>query len=207
MPVSRRPAPVQADEAVDATRALAFVNTLSYRPTPEPKERLTSYQALLDWARDQKLVPPSAADRLATEARHHPQAAAAALARARELRETLQAVFSEMAAGRTPPTSALDVLSERVAAAYANGRLVALDGRLLWAAGAADHLDRIGWELARAAARLVTSDRLSAVRACEADDCGWWFVDETKNHSRRWCDMKSCGNREKMRRYRARASR
>jgi len=59
-------------------------------------------------------------------------------------------------------------------------------------------------ELARAAARLVESTTLSRVRACAADDCKWWFVDDTKNHSRRWCEMKTCGNRAKLRRYRER---
>ncbi|MGE3889659.1 MAG: CGNR zinc finger domain-containing protein, partial [Vicinamibacterales bacterium] len=43
-------------------------------------------------------------------------------------------------------------------------------------------------------------------RACAAQDCRWWFVDETKNRSRRWCDMKICGNREKLRRFRAKGS-
>ncbi len=205
MPPARRPAP-PADEGVDAARTLAFVNTLSGRPTPEPTDELVSYTALVEWARGQKLVPAAAADRLAAEARQHPQAAGAALARARELREALHAVFSAMAAGHAPPGEALDTLSERVAAAYAHGRLVAHEGALVWATGAADHLDRITWELARAAARLVTSPRLARVRACEAATCGWWFVDDTKNHSRRWCDMKICGNREKLRRFRARQS-
>ena len=52
--------------------------------------------------------------------------------------------------------------------------------------------------------RLVTSARLGRVRACAALDCGWWFLDDTKNASRRWCDMKICGNRQKVRSYRER---
>jgi len=46
---------------------------------------------------------------------------------------------------------------------------------------------------------LLTSDRLSAVRECAADDCAWLFLDESRNRSRRWCDMKVCGNRQKAR--------
>ncbi|MGE3889777.1 MAG: ABATE domain-containing protein, partial [Vicinamibacterales bacterium] len=30
---------------------MAFVNTLSGRETPAPNERLTSYEALVEWAR------------------------------------------------------------------------------------------------------------------------------------------------------------
>jgi len=42
------------------------------------------------------------------------------------------------------------------------------------------------------------------VRICEAtatDGCGWLFLDETRNRSRRWCSMKDCGNRAKARRH------
>jgi predicted RNA-binding Zn ribbon-like protein len=109
-----------------------------------------------------------------------------------------------MAAERVPAAAVLDTLGRHVSAAYADGRLAAHDGALQWVTGGGDDLDRITWDIARAAARLVTSARLGRVRACEAGDCAWWFVDDTKNRSRRWCDMKICGNREKLRRFRAR---
>jgi predicted RNA-binding Zn ribbon-like protein len=44
------------------------------------------------------------------------------------------------------------------------------------------------------------------VKACRADDCQWAFVDTARNHSRQWCDMAICGNREKARRFRARSA-
>ena len=39
------------------------------------------------------------------------------------------------------------------------------------------------------------------VRICEAPDCEWLFYDTSKNRSRRWCDMRQCGNRMKARRH------
>jgi predicted RNA-binding Zn ribbon-like protein len=200
----RRPAP-PSSEIEDANRTLAFVNTLSGRPTPAPQERLASYAELAAWARESYLVSGAAADRLAADAKRRPAAAAAALARARQLREAIHEVLLAMAAGRAPATAVLDTLAHHVSAAYANGRLTAHEGALQWVTGGGDELDRITWDVARAAARLVTSARLGRVRACEAGDCAWWFVDDTRNHSRRWCDMKICGNREKLRRFRARS--
>ena len=44
-------------------------------------------------------------------------------------------------------------------------------------------------------------DRL---KACRASDCEWAFIDTAKNHSRQWCSMESCGNREKARAFRRR---
>ena len=45
------------------------------------------------------------------------------------------------------------------------------------------------------------------VKACRADDCQWAFYDRSRNRSGVWCEMAVCGNREKVRAYRARAPR
>jgi predicted RNA-binding Zn ribbon-like protein len=50
------------------------------------------------------------------------------------------------------------------------------------------------WPIARDAAELLASDRLEYVRACASKTCEWLFLDESKNHRRRWCDMTKCGN-------------
>ena len=133
----------------------------------------------------------------------HPHQAAAVLARAKDFREALNGLASAIDAGRQPGADVLETIGECLAGAYANGRLVPHEGALQWVASAEDDLDRVLWEIGRAAGRLVVSPRLARVRACAASDCGWWFVDDTKNRSRRWCDMKLCGNREKLRRFRS----
>ncbi len=191
-------------ESVDAERVLAFVNTLSGRPTSAPVERLVSYDALVEWAREQHLVSAAAAERLTAEAKRHPHQAAGVLVRAREFREALNGLAESIEKQRQPGSAVLNTISDYLAAAYANGRLVPHGGGLQWVASADDALERILWEIGRATGRLVMSPRLSKVRACAASDCGWWFVDDTKNHSRRWCDMKLCGNREKVKRFRSR---
>lgn len=63
-------------------------------------------------------------------------------------------------------------------------------------------LDRMLWPVAQATAELLTSEDWGAVRTCAAEDCGWLFRD--KSHRRRWCSMKSCGNRYKARQHYAR---
>jgi predicted RNA-binding Zn ribbon-like protein len=190
-------------EAVDADRVLAFVNTLSSRPTEAPVERLASYDALVEWAREQHLVSAAAAERLLAEAKRHPHQAAHVLTRAKQFREALNGLAESIEKQRQPPAAVLDTISDCLASAYANGRLVPHEGGLQWVASAEDALERVLWEIGRATGRLVLSPRLSHIRACAASDCGWWFVDDTKNRSRRWCDMKLCGNREKVRRFRA----
>jgi len=195
------------EESVDAERVLAFINTLSSRPTVAPVERLDSYEALVLWAREQHLVSAAAAERLLAEAKKHPHHASLVLARAKQFREALNGLAAAIDTGKPPHHDVLATIGECLAGAYANARLVPHEGALQWVASADDDLERIVWEIGRAAGRLVVSPRLARVRACAAGDCGWWFVDDTKNRSRRWCDMTLCGNREKMRRFRSKGSR
>lgn len=57
------------------------------------------------------------------------------------------------------------------------------------------------WPVARSAADLLVSPDLARVRKCAGPTCDWPFVDMSRNRSRRWCDMRECGNRAKARRY------
>jgi predicted RNA-binding Zn ribbon-like protein len=205
MPASRPPRPPSpVPEDVDVTRTLAFVNTLSGRPTAAPAERLISYDALVEWAGEVHLFKPDEADRLAARGRRKAEDAARIVQRARTLRERLHDTFAATSAGRMPGAPTLDALAAELSRWYSHGRLVPDSDRLQWVYAGLDELERPLWEIARAAARVVTSPSVMRVRACAAADCGWWFLDDTKNHSRRWCDMKICGNRDKVRRFRER---
>jgi predicted RNA-binding Zn ribbon-like protein len=193
-----------ADEPAEAALVLAFVNTLYPRPVATRQDGLASFEALVAWGRTAHLLSAAAADRLVAEGRRHPQQAAAAAARARGLREAIHGVATAVERGRSPAAGDLQTLATWLADACAHGRLALHEGRLHWVATDEVALDAVGWEVARAAGRLVTSDRIRRVRTCAADDCGWLFLDDTRNRSRRWCDMKTCGNRAKLRRFRAR---
>jgi predicted RNA-binding Zn ribbon-like protein len=52
--------------------------------------------------------------------------------------------------------------------------------------------------------RVQASGAWPRLKACPTDDCQWAFFDSSRNHSRTWCSMEVCGNREKTRRYRSR---
>jgi predicted RNA-binding Zn ribbon-like protein len=67
--------------------------------------------------------------------------------------------------------------------------------------------EKIFYAIVKSAAELVATERWRAVRECASDDCTWMFLDTSKNHSRRWCEMARCGNRDKVSRFRARSRR
>ena len=53
--------------------------------------------------------------------------------------------------------------------------------------------------LVESAVELLTSERIARVKSCPS--CGWFFLDVTKNGSRRWCSMDMCGSSAKSRAY------
>jgi predicted RNA-binding Zn ribbon-like protein len=182
--------------------ALDFANTVSSRHTDHPIERLPSYAELASFAHQSDLVSAARLQRLEAAGARHPAEATAVLAGAVALRDALYRIFAAVAAAREPDARDLEVLNR------AAGRLrLASDFTWRWDGGA-DGLDAFMGPIVRAAIDLLTStDRRRQVRECEADDCLWLFLDTSKNHSRRWCDMAQCGNRMKARRFVARQKR
>jgi predicted RNA-binding Zn ribbon-like protein len=189
---------------LDVKRCLGFVNTRTGRATASPTERLVSFDALLQWSVENGVLSAAERDRLRARASRRQAEAERVLADACHVRELLHAAFTATSEGRAPSPATLNELSTRLGTWYQHGRLVPAGDSLQWVYAGGDDLDRVLWEMARSATRLLTSPALARVRACAAPDCGWWFLDDTRNRSRRWCDMKICGNREKLRRFRER---
>lgn len=177
---------------------LDFANTLSWRTSEKPEEKLGSCAALLDWGRKAGIVSAREA-RAMLKAR---EPSKDLLQRAIRLRESIYRIFAAQAAGRRARPSDLAILNETVREALGNLRLVAeLEGfASRWPADS-DVDSRILWAVARSAAELLTSANLGAVRVCAGAGCGWLFLDLSRNRSRRWCAMSDCGNREKARRH------
>jgi predicted RNA-binding Zn ribbon-like protein len=192
--------------------ALDFVNTLDNRFAADgPVELLGDYGALLRFAAQSQLVEARHAAALAKSV--SPAAAARALRAARELREALAAVLYAGVAGRPPASADVLLLEQRFQDASRHRELrwqrsaANTSGPALasWQWGRfARQADLPLWTLAQSASELVLSHAMQRVRACGADTCRWLFLDTSKNHTRRWCDMKVCGNRMKARRFQAR---
>jgi predicted RNA-binding Zn ribbon-like protein len=182
---------------------LDFTNTVQTRPLSEKVDLINSYADLLSWAHQATILTPGEADGLAETARQQPRAAADALAQALSLREALYGIFSARAAGLPAPTPDLHTVNKAIGKAMTRAGLSpSASGGFEWGWPEAPiGVDRVGWWVARSAAELLTSADLAGVRECAGYDCGRLFVDGTKNRSRRWCAMASCGNRAKGRRH------
>jgi predicted RNA-binding Zn ribbon-like protein len=193
--------PARRFELSGGVLCLDFANTWGDRQRPE-SDRLRSHGDLVAFAREAAVLPAAQLDAIARAAGADAAAAAAAWQGARELREALYRLFSAHARGRAPDADDL----ERV-----NGALHdALPHLCLARRG-----DAYGWRwdeadvalaaplrpIVHSAAELLAGDDLRRVRECDGSTCTWLFLDRSRNRSRRWCDMESCGNRAKAARH------
>ena len=200
--VRRRPSLFELTAGV---LCLDFVNTLDNRPSGEPQELLARYGDLVRFAEDTGILTPAQADRLFAWSEADPGEAQRVLEAAVELREAMYAVFSAVMAKRAVPASALALLNGYIQLAAQHVSLAPANGGFAWRydnhADSAGGFETLLWPIVRSAAELLASDHLSFVRACSSKTCQWFFLDTSKNHRRRWCSMKLCGNRAKVRKF------
>jgi len=188
---------------------LDFVNTVGSRLNDCPSEYLRSYEDLLDWSRQAGLLAPEEKEGLSGQATLDPEGAREALSRALDLREEIHRVISAAIAGESQDESDLSALNGELSIALSHLRVMPADGAYTWGwdrsgDGGGARLDSPLWPVAQSAAELLTSPKLGRVKLCAGEGCGWVFLDESRNGSRRWCDSRDCGNRERVRRHLAR---
>jgi predicted RNA-binding Zn ribbon-like protein len=178
------------------------VNTLDWRGREPPVETLHRYLDLLRFSLVSGSIDLRQAQRLMAWAIHHPKRSARALERAKDTREAIAVLWKAVAAGASLPPAALRRLEDDTHEGWAQRALAPAPGgaRWQWAEGEPEpELPR--WAAALDAARLLTLEGRAPIRECEGPECGWFFLDESRNRRRRWCSMESCGNRAKARRF------
>lgn len=185
---------------------IAFTRTRGWEARDRQDDDLTDFAGLLRWALGRGVVTADVARDLRKEAAAQPHAAAGVLRDAVGLRSAVYRVLRDFAEGRRPDAGHLALLNAWVERGAAHRMLAAgAEGYgWAWEVGDPPDLGRILWPVALSAAELLTGEKASRLRSCDGDGCGWLFLDESRNRSRRWCDMSDCGNRAKVRRYRAR---
>lgn len=194
--------------ATAGSASAAFANTLDWRLRANPVELLHTYIDLLRFARSVGFLSPAEANTLRRWAEKHPRAAQTALAQAIDLRESIAVIFQALARSKPIPSRALAELEGACQQASAARTLRAKDGAAEWNWREPQPVsDRPALAAALDAAQIVTSREVSArMRQCADDECGWFFLDTSRNRTRRWCSMKVCGNRNKVRRFYERSS-
>jgi predicted RNA-binding Zn ribbon-like protein len=178
---------------------LDFANTLSADGT----DHLNSYADLVAFAEQSHFLTQDDADWLRAEGARDSVTAEGVLVRARRLRTSIAAMFEAIAQGKRPSEHDVELLNFDLSTSLSHARVLPdTDGAGYHWGWTGRNLNAPVWPIGRSAADLLTSaeDR-GLVRQCGADDCRWLFLDTSKNRTRQWCSMRSCGNRQKARRH------
>jgi len=190
-------------EFLGGNAALDFANTVHNHGNENPEDDLQAWSDLVLWGKEAGLL----SDRESAAMFHEEQARARRRLRsALDLRETVFTMFDAAAKGNSVPSEVIAQFNGYLAAAFSRMQVGQQKAgyRMTWREGN-DPGERMLGEIVRAAAELLTSEKLNRVRECAGDSCTWLFLDTSRNGKRRWCDMQACGNRAKVRRFRQRA--
>jgi len=189
--------------------ALDFMNTVDWTEHGLLHERLSDYYQLIRWAQGAGVIGVTAARELRKTASRHPDDARRSFRSALRVREAMQRVVKAAAAPKSEPRSevraALEVLNASLKNSLERLRLEpGANGMSLSWRGFGSELESPIWAVVWSAARLLASDEKDKLRVCAGKNCGWVYVDRSRNGLRRWCEMATCGTLRKTERRRAR---
>ncbi|RIV27717.1 hypothetical protein DYU11_05295 [Fibrisoma montanum] len=179
---------------------LDFVNTaLNF---DVPVERLHTYNDLLVLTRRLSLLDDDTLAALERLAEDNTGQAERVLGKARQVRQSMLTVFSALVKGNSEDVtaSALRAFNGDVNEALGKRGFSWQADKLVvgWERPKSELMLAV-WIYSLSAYELLTTKDQKLIKQCGA--CAWYFLDETKNHRRKWCDMQTCGTNEKARRY------
>jgi predicted RNA-binding Zn ribbon-like protein len=192
-------------EYIGGDPALDLVNTVDWTSRGLEQDRLTDFDRVIQWAQGAGILTTRAASSLRAQARAKPREAEAAYRNALRVRAVLERVFRAVAEAE-PAGDALDDFNRVLGRALEGMRVTPASGKgragslqLGWREEG-ESLDSFIWPVVWSAASLIVSEEAPRIRICGGPDCGWMYVDRSRNKLRRWCQMGTCGTREKSRR-------
>ncbi len=187
---------------------LDFANTADWHASAHPVEMLNTYSDLVEFGAQAGMLAPEEASRLREQANQLPSKAEHWLAEAITLREAIYRILTAASAAQPPLPEDLGILT-RFWRQAAQSMVITGNGTagIHWGwEFRPDDLGQMLWPVVKSAVELLESDQRERIGQCEDDrGCGYLFIDTSRNRSRRWCSMESCGNRAKAIRHYARA--
>jgi predicted RNA-binding Zn ribbon-like protein len=188
-------------ELLGGVLCLDFVNTIHEYGAADPREELNRFDDLVAFTHQSGGITQRQATELYKKAASDPVSSAKTLASARKFRHALYRLFSAVVNKKRPSAADLDFLNRELARTLENLRIRNKGDRMEWGWKEDGSFDSVLWPIFRSAAELLTSAEGRLIRECGSQTCTWLFLDRSKNRTRLWCDMKTCGNRAKWRRY------
>jgi predicted RNA-binding Zn ribbon-like protein len=193
-------------EFIGGALCLDFINTVHRYGADDPEDDLKTPEDLLSWAVAAKVLSPGEASGMKRRFREQPTAGRDALEMGKQVRAQLRAMLA--APRKMPGLGQVRALNSLLSQQSAVPGLAAEAGRLqLQWRPKSPPAQGILLSVLLSAAEVMTGDDFGRIRECASPTCTFLFLDTSKNHSRRWCDMRMCGNRAKVGQFRERQRR
>ena len=190
-------------EFISGNLALDFANTVHSFGNHEPGDDLKTNADLIDWGVQAGVIKECERQRLLRKI----EGDKTVLRRARQLRNLVFYLFVHVRVLGWPERTTINEFNKYVSEIMPRARIAEVEGKGQFQCEPnATPLERLHFEVVRAAIELLMSGNLDRVRECQGEDCSWLFLDTSRNGKRRWCDMQACGNRAKARRFREQQS-
>ncbi len=198
--------PSKKFQLIGGATCLDFCNSVGGKRGVRTKEYLQTYNDFLSWCEQANLPVAAHLNQWRRKAARESAAALAVLKRAIKLREAIYRIFLAIIENHRPRENDLALLNSELGHSLSRLRITPADTGFSWQwRPEVSDMDLPLGPIARSAGELLTSsETLEHLRQCHGDNCGWLFIDSSRNHSRCWCDMRDCGNRAKVRRHRMR---
>lgn len=197
---------------VGGNLCIDFINSVGGRMTPNEekpdeyeilKDKFENYGDLVEWAKAAGVINKFLANNLKIFFSQNQKEGDKIFERAIRARESYYRIFKSLIYGFAPRREDIDLLNSECAQAREEQKLFFQEEKFSWNfEPKVLHPESIIWHVSLAAAKLLTSNQLDRVKECPGENCGWLFLDTSRNGSRQWCDMKDCGNLAKVRRFR-----
>jgi predicted RNA-binding Zn ribbon-like protein len=179
---------------------LDFVNTIPDRFDGSNRDHLQSFNDLIYWARKAKMIDSGGSASLEKLANGNERKAKDFFTEAIQLRSLIYSLFHPVSQQQRLKASDLEQFNKLVSKYFPFLQLaVERDGFAEQWNFESNHFYSITAPIVKSAYELLLSDKLHRVKQCP--NCGWLFLDTTKNGKRRWCSMQDCGSAVKALEY------
>ena len=200
-----RPSRAGSLDLVGGALALDLTNTSSGRGTPGHQEHLRDFDTVMQWVAHARILTPDDCAYVRAAATSRPKLARAFFKRLLEIRELIWMIATALAERRPVAEKLRGALTAAHAESLRHAEIKMRDGVFIWVWDPRHDIQAaILGPITLSALTLLMEKDLSRTRRCAGQECGWLFFDTTKNKRRRWCEMRVCGNRAKVRAARTR---
>ena len=192
---------IETLELDGGTLCLNFINSVKNRFESSLYEFIVTPEDWLLWSHRTQICNESIEQQLSKYISENHDKAIRELKRIIRVREVLYRIFRNLARKEAPLIEDIRFFNSELSFSFRFLNIEIsdkLETSLIWDYKEPDLLYTL-LPIMKSAYKLLTSGLKVHIKECS--NCGWLYLDKSKSNSRVWCNMKTCGNTMKIKKY------